>query len=361
MIYREYGKTGKKVSLLGFGAMRFEDPDNRDLCVEMVVEAAKLGINYFDTAPAYFGTKSEEIIGQGFKELKRLGLPFYSATKTFKSASSKIRAEIDSQLKRLNLETIDFYHIWCVTSLKNWRERKQNGTIEAFVKLKEEGLIRHICVSSHLINDEIKEILAAGVIEGVLLGYSAYNFSMRQAAIDLIAGQGLGCTVMNPLGGGIIPQNPAIFNFIKTRKSESLVEAALHFLFAHHQINTSLVGFSELKEIKEAVQAVENYIEIPKSEIERIKEGISESFNDICTGCQYCDNCPAGIPIPRFLDSYNHKIFYNDNKMIERLKYHWELNPEQAAECTACGECEDVCTQHLPIIKRLAEIAALSK
>lgn len=361
MIYREYGKTGKKVSVVGFGAMRFKDPNNRDLCVEMVVEAAKLGINYFDTAPGYFGTKSEEILGQGFKEMKRLDLPFYSATKTSKSSNSKIRAEIETQLKRLNLETIDFYHIWYVTSLKNWRERKQHGIMETFVKLKEEGLIRHICVSSHLINDEIKEILDEGVIEGVLFGYSAYNFSMRQAALDLIAGQGLGCTIMNPLGGGIIPQNPTIFDFIKTRKDESLVEAALHFLFAHKRINTALVGFSELKEIKEAVQAVENYVEIPKSEIERIKEGISESFNDICTGCQYCDNCPEGIPIPRFLDSYNHKIFYNDNQLLERLKYHWDLNPEQAAACTACGQCEDVCTQHLPIIERLAEIAALSK
>jgi len=361
LLYREYGKTGKKVSVVGFGAMRFNEPNNRDLCVEMVVEAAKLGINYFDTAPAYFGTKSEEILSQGFKELKRLGLPFYSATKTSKSSRSRIRGEIENQLKRLNLEAIDFYHIWCVTSLKDWRERKKHGIIETFVKLKEEGLIRHICVSSHLINDEIKEILDEGFIEGVLLGYSAYNFSMRQAALDLIAGHSLGCTVMNPLGGGIIPQNPAIFNFIKTRKDESLVEAALHFLFAHRQINTALVGFSELSEIRQAVRAVENYVEIPKSEIERIKGGIVEAFNDICTGCQYCDNCPAGIPIPRFLDSYNHKIFYNDNKLLERLRYHWGLNPEQAAECTSCGQCEDVCTQHLPIIKRLAEIAALSK
>ena len=117
MIYREYGKTGKKVSLVGFGAMRFKEPNNRDRCVEMVVEAAKLGINYFDTAPGYFGTKSEEILGQGFKELKRLGLPFYSATKTSKAASSKIRGEIENQSRRLNLETIDFYHIWCVTKI----------------------------------------------------------------------------------------------------------------------------------------------------------------------------------------------------------------------------------------------------
>ena len=76
MLYREYGKTGKKVSTIGFGGMRFEAIDNHEACVEMMVEAAKGGINYFDTAPKYFGTKSEEVFGKGFKELRSKGYDF---------------------------------------------------------------------------------------------------------------------------------------------------------------------------------------------------------------------------------------------------------------------------------------------
>ena len=108
MIYRSYGRTGKECSLLGFGGMRFKNIDDRDSCVRMMVKAAQGGINYFDTAPGYFGVKSETVFGAGFKELRRLGLPFYCATKTSKSKERDVRNEIEAQLKRLGLEAIDF-------------------------------------------------------------------------------------------------------------------------------------------------------------------------------------------------------------------------------------------------------------
>ena len=186
MLYREYGLTGKKVSLLGFGGMRFGRIDDRDECIRTMLAAAEGGVNYFDTAPGYFETKSESVFGEGFAEFKRRNLPFYSATKTFSASEGAIRKEIEAQLKRLDLQTIDFYHIWCVNSLDDWKERKKSGVLETFRKLKDEGLIRHICISSHLIKDEIKELLMEGVFEGVLFGYSAYNFRTRQAAFDAI-------------------------------------------------------------------------------------------------------------------------------------------------------------------------------
>ncbi len=361
MLYREYGKSGKKVSAIGFGGMRFKDIDNPDKCVEMMLEAAKAGINYFDTAPGYFGTKGEEVFGEGLKELRRQDLPFFCATKTFKSSEKNIRGELEQQLKRLGLDAIDFYHMWCVTNLKNWRERKEHGIIDAFLKLKEEGLIKHICVSSHLIGDDIRELLEEGIFDGVLQGYSAFNFHLRQAAINAVAEYGLGCVVMNPLGGGIIPQNPELFDFIKTRDDETVVEAALRFLLSQEQITTALVGFGEKSEIKEAISAVDAYKKISQEQIERIKSGIKVSFEGLCTGCRYCDHCPEGIPVPKFMDAYNHKKLYDDdNKVLERLKFHWHVPPEQAEDCVECGQCEEECTQHLPIIDRLKEIVHIA-
>ena len=361
MIYRSHGKTGKELSIVGFGGMRFAEIDNRDRCVEMMLEAAKLGINYFDTAPAYFGTKSEEVFGEGFNELKRHKLPFYSSTKTFKASEKEIRTEIEHQLKRLNLDSIDFYHVWCITNLENWRQRKKQGVVEAFIKLKEEGLVHHLCVSSHLIGDQIKELLEEDLFEAVLFGYSAYNFSIRQIAFETITARDLGCVVMNPLGGGIIPENPETFAFIKTKEQQSVVEAALHFLFAHEKISTALVGFSTLSEIRTAVRAVDGYSDFPDSEMKRIKAAHSDAFQDLCTGCQYCDLCPEGIPVPKLMDAYNHKLLYGKNeKLVERLKWHWDLPPQEAAACVECGKCEEACTQHLPIMERLKEIASLA-
>ncbi|MFW5689762.1 MAG: aldo/keto reductase, partial [Spirochaetota bacterium] len=289
MLYKNYGKTGKSVSVVGFGGMRFEDVDDTDACVEMMVRAAEGGINYFDTAPKYFGTKSEEAYGAGLAELRRRNLPYYLSTKTFESEESAIRREIEGQLERLGVDSIDFYHIWCITNLENWRERKGDGVLEAFQKLKDEGLIRHICVSSHLIGDEIKELLMEGVFEGVLFGYSAYNFATRQQAFDAIRAHDLGCVVMNPLGGGLIPNNPDLFSFIKTQPDESVVEAALRFLIAHDDITVSLVGFGSKEHVDEAISAVEGYQEISARKLEEIKQGASANFEGICTGCQYCE------------------------------------------------------------------------
>jgi len=361
MIYRDYGTTGKKVSMLGFGGMRFKDINNQDECVEMMLEAARGGVNYFDTAAGYFSSKSESVFGEAFTEFKRQDIQFYCATKTFKSDENSVRKEIENQLKRLKIDVIDFYHVWCVTTPENWASRKKKGVIEAFRKLKEEGLIRHICVSSHLIGNQIQDLLKEGVFEGVLFGYSAYNFHMRQETLQAVSEHSLGCAVMNPLGGGIIPENPEIFDFLKVKSNETVVEAALHFVFSHLEINTTLVGFGSIDEVRQALKAVSGYHEISAGERERIKSCLSDAFQDLCTGCRYCDNCPEGIPIPKLMDAYNYKKFYgNDQAILDRLRWLWGVSNLGAEKCTECGRCEELCTQHLPIIERLKEIARIS-
>ena len=363
MIYRDYGKTGEKVSLLGFGGMRFKNVDDHDECVRLMIAAAEGGINYFDTAPGYFETRSETVYGKAFAEMRKKGLPYYCATKTFESTESGIRREIEGQLKRLNIDTIDFYHIWCITSLNNWKDRKKDGILQTFKKLKDEKLIRHICISSHLIKNEIKELLMEDVFAGVLFGYSAYNFNTRQEAFDAIKEKKLGAVVMNPLGGGVIPRHPELFKFIR-REGESTAAAALRVLWDHPEITNTLVGFDTIEHLNDALQAIKNYKPRTHAELEEIKSKASASFEGICTGCAYCVpgngiTCPVGIPVPYYMDAYNHKILNPDSHdpIGDRLKWHWNLDRATAAKCTECGLCEKSCTQHIDIIKRLKEIA----
>jgi len=358
MIYRDYGTTGKKVSLLGFGGMRFQHIDDTDECVHMMVKAAEGGVNYFDTAPGYFDKKSESVFGSGLEELRRRNLPYYVSTKTFKTTEDTIRKEIEAQLRRLNVPYIDFYHIWCILNLDNWEERKKDGILGALHKLKEEGLIKHICVSSHLIQDEINTLLTEGVFDGVLFGYSAYNFKSREKAFNAIRRRKLGAVVMNPLGGGIIPGNPELFDFLK-RPGDSIVESALYFLWDHEDISVTLVGFRSPEDVADALSAMNSYKPRTGAELAAVKEKAGASLEGICTGCAYCDNCPEGIPIPKFMDSYNQKLLRQpgDIKMKERIANQWSLSPVDAGKCSECGQCESTCTQHLPIIERLKYIA----
>ncbi|GHU83619.1 aldo/keto reductase [Spirochaetia bacterium] len=371
MIYRNYGKTGKQVSLLGFGGMRFGHIDDHDECVRMMVKAAEGGVTYFDTAPAYFGIKSETVYGKGLAELRRRKLPYYLATKTFESTEKDIRTELEAQLKRLDVPAIDFYHIWCITNLDNWQTRKKNGVLDTFRKLKEEGLIRHICVSSHLIQEEIEEFLMEGLFEGVLFGYSAYNFKTRERAFNTIRSNQLGAVVMNPLGGGIVPQHPELFGFLQDKgntpkpgtpqAASAAVEAGLHFLWDHRDISATLVGFGSEAEVAAALAAMEHYKPRTEAELAAVKDRASSSFEGICTGCAYCDDCPQGIPIPRYMDAYNQKLLSEPSKgdynLYDRLSGYWTIKPEGAADCIACGQCESACTQHINIIERLKYIA----
>jgi predicted aldo/keto reductase-like oxidoreductase len=360
MIYRPYGKTGKNVSLLGFGGMRFAEIDNHEACLAMMIRAAEAGVNYFDTAPAYFDIKSEQVYGLGFAELRRRGLPYYAATKTFKSKEDDVRREIEAQLTRLGIPAIDFYHVWCITELSNWRTRREKGVLSAFRKLKEEGLIKHICVSSHLTGNQINELLMEGVFEGVLFGYSAYNFKTREKAFQAIRDKALGAAVMNPLGGGIVPQHPELFGFLKSRPDQSAVSAALHFLWDHKEISTTLVGFATMRDVEEALAALGDYAPRSEEELAAVKEKAGASLEGICTGCGYCDECPQGIPIPRFMDVWNQKLLDpNPQAVRTRLRLHWAIDPKKAGECVRCGACEAACTQRLDIMDRLKALAEM--
>ncbi len=361
MLYRTYGNTGKSCSVLGFGGMRFRNVDDREACVSMIVEAAEGGINYFDTAPAYFGVKSEELFGAGFRELRRRGRPYYCATKTTQSSEQGIRREIEAQLRRLDVEAIDFYHIWCILTPEAWQARKRDGVLATFRKLREEGLVRHVCVSSHLIGDEIETLLEEEGFEGVLFGYSAYNVPAREKAFAAVRRRSLGCVVMNPLGGGLIPQNPELFRFIKKSERQDVVEAALHFLWSHAEITTALAGFGDSREIQQALRAVAAFPGIDEEHVARVRGAMDGAFRDLCTGCQYCDDCPEKVPVPQLMDAYNHLALYGNNEAaLDRLKWHWSTPASAAAACSECGQCEQACTQHLPIIERLKRVAALA-
>jgi predicted aldo/keto reductase-like oxidoreductase len=366
MLYRTYGNTGKSCSILGFGGMRFSNVDDRDACVAALVRAAQGGVNYFDTAPAYFGVRSETVFGEAFREMRRLRLPYYCSTKTTAASETAIRTEVEAQLDRLGVESIDFYHVWCVLTLPAWEERKRQGVVTAFRRLKDEGLVKHICVSSHLVGDEIRQLLDEDLFEGALFGYSAYNFAAREKAFEAIRSRGLGCVVMNPLGGGLIPQNPEVFEFLRSYPGQGVVEAALHFLWSHPGITVTLVGFADVREVDEALAAVARFRAVDEAHVRRVKETIGGSFVDLCTGCQYCEPCPEGVPVSKMMDAFNHFRLAGGagggggKAALDRLKWHWNVRAALARQCSECGQCEQACTQHLPIIQRLQQIAGLA-
>jgi predicted aldo/keto reductase-like oxidoreductase len=358
MLYRTFGSTGKQVSAVGFGGMRFAEPQNLEKSADILLYAHSLGINYFDTAPAYCGDRSEIIFGHALSQLPRDS--YMVGSKCSSSSGDDFRRSLERSLTRLKVDQLDIFYVWHLMTPQDWEKRKAGGAIEAALKAKEEGLIKHLFCSSHMEGDAIAKVLNEEIFEGVLLGYNALNFPYRQAAIDVAGKRNLAVVTMNPLGGGLIPQNSERFGFLKTEAAPDVVSGALHFNLSQPAISCALVGISNKEEVSAAVVAANNFVPYSDQHQSDLEHHISESFAGLCTGCGYCLPCPAGIPIPKFLDSYNQKLLGGGTEAIlNRFQMHWGIKAEQAAECVACGACEERCTQHLPIIARLAEMAPL--
>ena len=102
-----------------------------------------------------------------------------------------------------------------------------------------------------------------------------------------------------------------------------------------------------------------------ENELDTLRKNLGKEMNSICTGCGYCMNdCPQHIPVAAYMQFYNEKALFgkSDEEMIKEIpnQHQWQLlaaRQAQAADCSQCGQCEDACTQHLPIMRRLQEIA----
>lgn len=363
MLYRIYGQTGKQVSVIGFGGMRFPGPQNPEANARLVVYAHRRGITYFDTAPYYCDDRSEESFGLAFKNLP--AGTFYVSTKCGEADGAALRASLEKSLRRLGVPRIHFFHIWHVMSPEDWQARIAGGAVAAALQAKREGLIEHVVCSSHMLGDELGNLLRqVPEIEGVTLGYSAINFPFRQAAVDAAGALKRGVVTMNPLAGGIIPQHAARFDFLRGPRDRSVVEAAIRFNISQPAITCALVGFSDEAQIDAACAATEGFAPYEAGHVAALRARAPQAFDGLCTGCGYCLPCPAGVAIPKLMDSYNHRLLQakpGGDAIGNRLKWHWGLTRDAAKACTLCGACETKCTQHLPIRERLEEIAKIEK
>ena len=360
MLYKDYGATGKQLSAIGCGGMRLPTPQNHAAGIALLHAARRAGITYFDTAPYYCDDQSEDIFGEALRTMPPSPLPLYTSSKCQAATGADFRHGLEKSLARLGVPRIDFFHIWCVMDPADWKSRVDGGALQAALRAKAEGLIGHVCVSTHMTGPEIAQMLADHPeIEGVTLGYCAINFPYRIAGVAAARRLNRGVVAMNPLGGGLIPQHPQTFDFIRAPGDPDVVTAAIRFLVSDPGITCALVGFSSVAQIEAAVRALADFTPYDAAHLAGVRARIERDFNEMCTGCGYCLPCPQGIPIPRYMDIHNlMQLQLPAAEIRARFKYHWDMTPDKAAECIECGQCEARCTQHLPVIDRLKKVAA---
>ena len=303
MYYKQYGNTDIKVSAVGLGTMRYDEEDIKagrfEKCAEIPLYAFEKGINYWDTAPFYCEDKSETVTGIALSQVDRSRV-YVTSKVNFSTLESEhptkdmFRKRLETSLERLRTDYIDFYHMWCMLSLESW-EKHMEALYGFFEEAKKEGLIRNIVFSSHMEGNDIETVVNTGKFKGMLIGYNALNYRFRQSGIKAAHEKGMGVVVMNPLGGGMIPQNPESFSYLTEGTDLTVPQAALRFVASHKEITVTLAGCTTKEHIDDAVKAVEGLTEKPADEIAKDYENKGVSLNNLCTGCAYCKGCPSDI------------------------------------------------------------------
>lgn len=369
MKYTAYGNTGKQVSVVGFGGLRFDLKKSNEENAELLIHAYNKGINYFDTAPLYCDDRSEAIFGVAFKKLISQGkTDFFVSTKgkpTVFDTAEKSTQAVMASLERLGVSKIHFYHVWCLRNMEQYAlAMRPGGQYEGLLACQEKGLIDHIVFSSHQSGDEVATVFNDKKFEGVTMGINLLNHAYRWDSVTYAGKMKYGVVAMNPLSGGSIPRHEKELAFL-TDGIETATELALRFNIQHPAITVSLIGFGSTAEIDVACRIADNDKGFTDAELLAIQEKLGSNMNAVCTGCGYCKGCPAEINIPGYMLFYNEKQMFgkSDSEMIQEvygLEY-WNYTAGSAVTaggCAGCGRCEEECTQHLPIMKRLKEIAA---
>ncbi len=368
MQYTEFGRTGIQVSRLGFGCMRFpsREVDGRKVfdeeeSIRMMHRAMELGVNYFDTAPGYCEKQSEIIVG---KALKGRRDKVYLSTKypSEEASGDDLERKLETSLKKLDTDYIDFYHMWGI-SLKTFVERLDtpDGPMARARKLRDAGVIRHISFSFHDAPENMIEIIrrGEGVFASVLCQYNLLDRA-NEDAIAYAHEQGLGVTIMGPVGGGRLGAPSKVIQDLLPGKVQSSAEMALRFVMNNRNVNIALSGMSSMDMVEENAAVASNMEPLTQEEEARIAASLEENrrLADLyCTGCNYCMPCPKGINIPEIFKMMNYHRVYGLTKFARdnyaRIGKEPWLNFQNAAACVQCGACEKKCPQHLHIREQL--------
>ncbi len=371
MQYRDFGKTGIKISALGFGAMRLPQTEvdgktvfDREEGIRIIQRAFELGVNYVDTAPYYCEKESEIIVG---KALKGWRDKVYLSTKNpIEDASgAHYRERLENSLKKLDTDYIDFYHMWGI-SLDTFNDRinVKDGPLEAALRAKEEGLIRHISFSFHDKPENLLTLIDTGCFETVLCQYNMLDRG-NEAAIAHAQEKGLGVVVMGPVGGGRLGEPSPVIKKMMPSGVVSSAELALRFVIANPNVTCALSGMGSMAMVEENTRVASNTAQLSEAELESINLAMLENkklAELYCTGCNYCMPCPQGVNIPLNFQLMNyHRVYgltdYARKEFTQIGKVDW-MKGKDASACIDCGVCETKCPQKIKIRTQLKETVA---
>jgi uncharacterized protein len=321
MEYRVFGKTGMKVSVLGFGGIPILRLETNE-AVRILRHAFDKGITFYDTANAY--KDSEDKMGIAFEGMRD---KVVIATKTGKRDAAGAAEHLENSLRMLRTDYIDLYQLHQVAQEKDWETiTAPGGAMEVVVKAQQAGKIRHIGVTSHNLNMAIK-LVKTGLFSSIQFPFNFIETEATQlhaVARDL----NLGILGMKPFAGGTIDNAELAFKYLR-----------------QHPDVLVIPGYDSVEAVDGVIAIYGKPNVMEDADLKSMDEYRAELGKQFCRRCEYCQPCPSGVMIT---PAMGYPIVAH--RMSIKVSVPWSQKVmESTQQCTECGLCVTRCPYELPI------------
>lgn len=408
MTYRTDPKFGEKVSVLGYGCMRWQmtrDENGKDIIDqesvnELVDYALARGVNYFDSSPVYLQGQSEAATGLALSRHPRDS--YYIATKLSNFSDWSRENSLlmyHKSFENFRTDHLDYYLLHSVgKSMEDFENRYiDNGMLDFLLKEREKGRIGHLGFSFHGKREMFDELLKThdkyhwDFIQ-IQMNYRDWSHAEgNNCNADHMYGElekrGIPVVIMEPLRGGSLAKLPnRIVDELKERMpSESVASWAFRFAGTPENVLTVLSGMTYMEHLQDNLRTYSPLQPLTAEEnefLEKVAERLSSYPLVPCTACQYCMPCPYGLDIPGIFRHYNSCVnegyvvteptnkegtdsaeFSREMKAYRKARRAYLLSYDRAIEknrqanrCIGCEKCVSHCPQNIRIPNEIHRI-----
>lgn len=341
--YRILGRTGLKVTTVGFGCMTTSDPS-------VVERAADIGINYFDTARGYQQGNNERMVGAALGVRRK---QIVLSSKSHGASKTELQEHLETSLRELKTDYLDIWYLHA----KGSPSEVTDEMIEYQQLAKKQGKIRFVGVSTHSGQQQLLPWMAQkGVFDVVLTGY---NFTMdagMHQAIDIAARAGIGVVGMKAMAGGFRSIRPTDPLFPKLKRDGAML-AALKWVLRNPQIATTIPGITDMDQLDENLQAMAHPFAAGD---EKVLAAHLESIKPLyCRMCGQCDGaCQQGLPVADVLRILTYADGYRQFALA-RERFQELPAAHRAVRCGDCAACTVQCPHGVQVRARVTRAQEL--
>jgi hypothetical protein len=320
--YRIFGKTGLKISEVGFGCIPIIRLNEVE-AVRVLRNAYARGITFYDTANAY--KDSEYKIGKALHDVRD---QIVLATKTQKRDAAGVVEHLENSLRMLQTDYIDLYQLHQVAQEKDWEAiTAPGGALDAVVKAKEQGKIKHIGVTSHSLPMAIK-LVKTEIFETIMFPFNFIEDAAKDELNGLAKSLNIGVLAMKPFAGGVINNATLAFKFLR-----------------QYSDPVPIPGFDTVSGIDEILALYEQPNIVTEADLALMDKYREEVGRQFCRRCEYCQPCPNGVMITPAMGYPIVASRMSPAVSVEFAKKAMETVPQ----CVDCGVCTTKCPYELPI------------